>query len=188
LAYDGQTLGESLDDALINTYPLPDAPVVGLAVYGQCLHVAFYNASNNETTMVYSQRAHYQAYRLGKEAYSVQGQVVQMLGIEQGIVIATDQAVWLWTEDGSDAGKLDILTRYGCNKSDKNPMERDAHGRVAIHTVHGLVTFPPLDESAQRKFIPPDGVAIAMTIIDQNGMMLAVANQAEEGEAYNQYE
>jgi hypothetical protein len=31
-------------------------------------------------------------------------------------------------------------------------------------------------------------VAIAMTIIDQNGMMLAVANQAEEGEAYNQYE
>jgi hypothetical protein len=175
----------TLDDWQTNTYTLPDGEICGLALYSLCLHVAFYDGGGNRTQIVYSQRGSYQAYRLTKETYAVAGKVRQMQGVDEGVLIATDQAVWLWAEDGTDAGTLTNLSRYGCPGD--RPMDRDSTGTVAIQTNRGLLTYPPMNDAARLKFIPPKAVACSVGIVQQDGLHLALVTADESGTPYTEY-
>jgi hypothetical protein len=183
--YTGQTLQDTLDDFLINTYPLPQFPVIGLALFDMRLHVAFFNHEYNTTQYYRSVQGHWHLFRLANDVYSRAGVCKQMLGVPEGVLVATDQEVFLWTEDGTGAGAIQSLCRWGC--SSDRPMERDSTGTVMINTDRGIATYPPFDTSAMASFKPPKATSASVAIIQQNGMMLGLVNADEDGKPYNQY-
>jgi hypothetical protein len=189
--YNHDTLNESLhgrtlDQWQTNTQTLPEGNVVGLAIVGLCAHVAFYDSDHHRTQIVYSQRGSYQAYRLSKETYGVAGLVKQMLGVDEGVLIATNQAVWLWSEDGTDAGTMTRLSNYGCPND--RCIDRDATGITTITTNRGQLLYPPINDQARLKFIPPKANTVSTAIIQQNGLHLVLVTADETGEAYTAYQ
>ena len=186
MGYNGQPLGRTMDDWQTNTQTLPALPVAALAVYGLCLHAAFYREASHRTQIVYSQRGSYQAYRLAKDTYAVAGHVRQMLGLDEGVLIATNQAVWLWAEDGTEAGTMTMLSQYGC--PEERPISRDSAGAVLINTYRGVLTYPPVSDAAQFKFRPPACHACAVSIVHQDGMHLALVTADATGIPYTEYD
>lgn len=172
LVYTGQALSETLDDKHIGTYPLPSRPIIGLALHQLCLHAATYNAPFNNTQIIYSLRGDFHLFRLATATYSVNGRVKQLLGVDEGVLIATDQAVWLWQENGDDAGQMTKLSAYGC--PDDLPMTRGSFNTVAIQTDRGILTFSPLNDTARLRFIPDKADSCSTQVVAWDGKLLAI--------------
>jgi hypothetical protein len=175
LVYNGQPLGRRLDDWEVNTYPLPDwLPITGLAVYGQRLHAAFYDADSDTSTVYLSQRGYFHMFRLASDVYTVQGRIHQMAGIPEGVLVASSQNIYLWTEDEQPSGKREVVFKYG--SAPGRPIDTDKQGRTVVWTAQGLRRWPDFGPAEQAKFIPSDAPSCASAIIHVDGQNLAVVS------------
>jgi hypothetical protein len=184
--YDGQPLGDALDDWHINTQPLPDLPISGLALSDLRLHAAIYNSNFDTTQYFRSIQGHWHLFRLNREVFSRGGRCQQMLGVAEGVLIATDREVILWSENGTDEGAVTRLAAYGCGR--EKPIMTDSFGAVTINTDRGLATYPPFDNSGRLKYIPPKAESSRSAIVHQDGKHIALVNADETHDAYTQYD
>lgn len=171
--FNGGRLGRPLNSWEIGTWTLPAGlECCALAVHGQRLHAAFYHDNSDTTQVYFSQRGYFHLFRLESDGYTVQGRVHQMLGIPEGVLCAGEQAVYLWTEDGTDSGRRDVLDRHGSNPG--RPIDMDRQGRIAVWTKRGLRRYPDFGPAEALKFIPPDTTGCATSIAHLNGQNVAI--------------
>lgn len=193
--YAGQGLGRYLDQWQVNTYTLagPMAAMGGicaLAHYGMEVHAAFYKASSNESMVCRSQKGAYQAYRLGIEVCNFAGRIVQMLGVPEGVLIVTDQAIWLWSDDSSATGQAAKLLRYGAAPKSVHPIGYDSNGNVAVATTRAIVLYSSgqVDDRARVKFQYNTPARADCYLLNYNGAVLAlVYTENDGGVPYNAY-
>lgn len=186
VVYTGQELLDALDGWHIGTKPLPSLPIIGMAMHDLRLHVAFYNAEFNTTQYYRSVQGRWHLFRLNEDVYSRAGRCLQMWGVDEGVLVATNQEVFLWQEDGTGAGRVQSLCRWGC--SEDRPIDKDSTGQVTINTDRGFATYPPFDVSTRFKFIPPKATSASVSILHQDGKHLALVHADEEGNPYTEYE
>jgi hypothetical protein len=184
--YNGQELLDKLDDWHIGTKPLPSRPIIGMAMYDLRLHVAFYNADFDTTQYYRSVQGRWHLYRLNEDYYSRAGKCLQMWGVDEGVLVATTQEVFLWREDGTGAGSPLNLCRWGC--SEDRPIDKDTTGKLCINTNQCLATYPPFDISTRFQFIPPKATSANVAMIQQNGLHVGLVNADEEGQPFTNYE
>jgi hypothetical protein len=185
VVYDGQMLLDPLDDWYINTQPLLNRPISGMALSEMRLHVAVYNPAYDTTQYYRSIMGQWHLFRLNREVFSRGGKCRQMLGVAEGVLIATDREVFLWVENGTDEGAITRLAAYGCGE--ERPIAMDSFGAVTINTDRGQATYPPFDNSSRFKFIPPKASIVRSAIIHQDGKHLALVNQDESEAPYTEY-
>lgn len=185
LKYAGQALGELTDKRQINTYPLPALPVAGLAWWEEKLFAAFHDKTTDISTVYFSQRQAYGCFDLEQDAFAVPGEVVQMLGVPEGVLVATDRSIKLVTVEGHFAS-INPVANYGCKPG--RPFGKDQWGDVMVATVRGAAVWNGsglVSSHLKHSWDLKDTAHVAL--INIHGVSLGVVLTQDGGDRYNAY-
>ena len=203
ITYDMTTqLLEPLHDAQIGTYPLPPH-VRAVAVHkGSLWGVSWLQdlpGKTEDKSFVYrSEPGRFQMFRTFGDGFSVPGKVLGMASMADGLVIATDKAIYKLGMDEIEANGFSLpvqnrLVSYGAVPG--YPMAKDQEGNVLIWTTRGQCIASPgegignlfKDTDGSWKLSVPPGTSVVNGIINHDGLTLSVAFTDGKGEAFNKY-
>lgn len=173
-----QRLQQPLEAEQKDSWPLPEH-VIALEVHETCLYAAVFNQLGNTSTVYFSRPLFHHLFALDQDGFPLPGRVRQMVSTEQGLLIATDQGLWLHGET------LQRLTDYGCPEG--LPCCKDRDGRVLIWTHRGLHTFPPLTDVFAGKLSVAPGSRCAVTTMPLRGSKVGLVLTDDGGEAFGAY-
>jgi hypothetical protein len=170
----------------INSWTFPEGQVDGLAWMNGYLFVGVHSYQSNITRIYKSKEWMYHlferdAWEEDDAGFRLTGRCMQMVGMEEGLLVATDTMIGLVSPDMK---KLTKLANYGARPG--RPIAKDNYG-AAIHTVRGIRTFPPWDEGARLKYIPAPGETARAFVGEMHGMRFAQVQTDDSGSAFNTY-
>lgn len=173
-----QRLQQPLDAEQLHAWPLPEN-VVALEVHETCLYAAVFDRFSQTSMIYFSRPLFHHLFSLDQDGFPLPGQVRQMVSTGEGLLIATDQGLWLHGET------LQRLADYGCPEG--LPCYKDRDGQVAIWTVRGLHTFPPLTDVFAGKLSVAPGNRCAVAQVRLQGSRFALVLGDDGGETFNAY-
>jgi hypothetical protein len=187
-AQDIDALGFYVEAALNLTDVLPTTNITALAAHNKCLYAAIYNESSNVSTVLWSEPGWPQIYRLVQpdstsplaSISSFQGMVYGMASVDEGLLVGTDRALWLLDAEGNHHRLADYGVVFG------RPFFKTRDGLVAINSIRGILLYQgALLPDGIMKFIPPMSDTGSTTVLDFNGMRLALVLTDGLGDYYN---
>lgn len=183
--YLAESLGAPLAGAQVNAHPFPYG-ATALCFHEASLWVAIHDAASGTAFLLPSEPYWFQLFRPHEEGFAVPGTVLGMASTAEGLLVATDRAVWL--RDKGDG--LQLLADYGVVPG--RPIAKDQDGTAVVWTKRGMCLFPPFRnlyqaEAGAWKLSVPPGAAASASIVNHNGLALAVALTDGGGEPFAQY-
>ena len=170
----------------INAWPFPDGPIDGIAWRDGYLFAGVHSYLSNVTRIYKSREWMYHLFE--KDAWEedssgirITGRCMQMVGLDEGLLVATDAMIGLVSPDMKTMTKL---ANYGVKPG--RPIARDNYGTV-IQTVRGIRSFPPWDEGARLKYIPTPGTFARNFVGEMRGIRFSQVQTDYSGSAFNQY-
>ena len=170
----------------INAWTFPDGQIDGLAWMNGYLFVGVWSWQTNVTRIYKSREWMYHLYE--RDAWEedeagvrLTGRCMQMVGLDEGLLVATDTMVGIVSPDMKTITKL---SNYGVLPG--RPIAKDNYGAV-INTVRGIRTFPPWDEGARLKYIPHKGTTARTFVGEMRGIRFAQIQTDDGGSAFNKY-
>jgi len=172
--YDGS--GMPLDDVQVLSEPFPDG-VEQLAWYESSLYVGK-PLDDKRSIVWWSKPYHPHLYARDSDYFIVQGQLRALMPTLQGLVVATSEAIYVWSE-----GALTPLTSYGTSPG--RPIARLPSGEVRIFSARGICAFPPFENLTERKCSLPAGNNVSTAIVESNGIQRFIALSDGNGPTWN---
>jgi hypothetical protein len=138
---------------------------------GQCL-------DDKRSIVFWSQSLHPHLFARDSDYFFVQGQLRALMPTPQGLVVATSEAIYVWSE-----GILTPLTNYGTPPG--RPISRLPDGSVRIFSNRGFCTFPAFENLTEKKCSFKSGSQVSSCIMESDGIVRFVALIPNDGEAWN---
>jgi hypothetical protein len=168
--------GMPLDDVQVLSEPFPDG-VEQLAWYDSSLYVG--KCLDDKRSIVWwSKPYHPHLYARDKDYFIVQGQLRALMPTLQGLVVATSEAIYVWSE-----GALTPLTNYGTPPG--RPITRLPDGSVRIFSNRGVIAFPNFENLTERKCSFPAGTNVSTAIVESDGIQRMITLSDGLGQVWN---
>jgi hypothetical protein len=168
--------GMRLDGDQVLSEPFPD-DIEQLALYDTSLFVGK-RFDDKRSIVWWSKPYHPHLYARDKDYFIVQGQLRDLMPTSQGLVVATSEAIYVWSE-----GALTPLTNYGTPPG--RPISRLPDGRVRIFSNRGICAFPPFENLTERKCSFPAGTNVSTAIVESDGIQRFIAISDGNGPTWN---
>lgn len=183
--YRDEALGAPLTGAQAGAHPLPYG-ITALCFHEASLWAAIHDKPSNTAFLLQSEPWWPQLFRPAEEGFALPGEVLGMASTAEGLLAATDRAIWLRDRDGN----LQLLADYGVVPG--RPFAKDQDGNTAIWTKRGMCLFPPFRnlyqaEAGAWKLSVPPGHSASASLVNHKGLALAVALTDGGGTAFAQY-
>jgi hypothetical protein len=172
--YDGS--GMPLDDVQVLSEPFPDG-VEQLAWYESSLYVGK-PLDDKRSIVWWSKPYHPHLYARDSDYFIVQGQLRALMPTLQGLVVATSDAIYVWSE-----GALTPLTSYGCPAG--RCIARLPDNSVRIWSSRGVIAFPNFENLTERKCAFPCGSQVSTAFVESNGIQRMVTLSDGNGPTWN---
>jgi len=170
------TLSAPIDNAQLSGYQAP-INIDILAFYNSCLWGAEF--SDGQTVLWYSQPFWWNLFNLSEDYIIVPGKVNMMLGHPSGLLIGTDDEIYLYTQEES----LVRIAQYGVPSG--IPYTKDDLGNIFIWTHQGVCNAFPFENMTERKLSLPSGDVCFTQVIEQKGLRKIVVLTDGKGLADN---
>ena len=167
--------GKQIAPELINANPFP-ARANKIAYYDSRLYVT--EKFESHTVVWFSKPYQYHLYGVDNGHFVIPGQVLGMKGISQGLIIGTDQAVYLYTQDA-----ITELAKYGVIPG--RPILKLPNDIVYIHTERGVCSALPFQELTQDTVSLYMGTQVSTAMMYNNGIRKYIALHDAGTEAFN---
>ena len=167
--------GMPLDDAQVLSEPFPDG-IEQLAWYESSLYVGK-PIDDKHSIVWWSKPYHPHLYARDSDYFIVQGQLRALMPTLQGLVVATSEAVYVWSE------ALTPLCAYGCPAG--RPITRLPDSSVRIFSVRGICAFPPFENLTERKCSFAAGSQVSTAIVESDGIQRLVTLSDGLGPTWN---
>lgn len=167
--------GIQLNDVQILAESFPD-DVEQIAYHENRLWVSR-SLPNGSTIIWYSAPYHYHLYNLQKDYIIIPGAVHAIMSSDQGLVIGTDAAIYVYGE------RLDKLVDYGIVQG--RAFTRLPDKTVMMATKRGACAFPPFSNITEKKASFPPGLQCSTALVQQDGINKFVTVTDGSGTAYN---
>jgi hypothetical protein len=157
----------------------PPRPAESIAFWDGRVWVAAYDQSAGFTRIFPSQPMdwHYFAYD-DPDAVDVPGRVTVMAGTQQGLLVGTDQWIWLVSADEVQM----VAAEYPAMAQQP---AYDDNGQVYIWTQRGIARYPPFENITEPVLSVAPGTAAAVVVRDIHGYIQVIAAPSEGGAAFN---
>lgn len=148
-------------------------------------HVAFFEGrvyaalpmSNGQTLLRFSTAFYNHLFDYVRDYVIIPGELRDMMVAPQGIVIATDSAIYLLTD------QLTTLADYGVPRG--RSLVRAPDDSVYIHSKRGVCHAMPFENLTERKALFPVGEQVSATLVQRDGISAVVTLSDGSGQAYN---
>jgi hypothetical protein len=138
---------------------------------GQCL-------DDKRSIVWWSQSLHPHLFARDSDYFIVQGQLRALMPTLQGLVVATSEAIYVWSE-----GALTPLTSYGTPPG--RPLARLPDGSVRIFSNRGVICFPNFENLTEKKVSFPAGSQVSTAIVESDGIQRMVTLSDGLGNTWN---
>jgi hypothetical protein len=138
---------------------------------GQCL-------DDKRSIVYWSQSLHPHLFARDSDYFFVQGQLRALMPTPQGLVVATSEAIYVWSESA-----LTPLTSFGTPPG--RPITRLPDGSVRIWSSRGVIAFPNFENLTDRKCSFPVGNNVSTVIVESDGIQRFIALSDSQGEVWN---
>jgi len=170
------TLSAPIDNAQLRAYQAP-INIDILAFYNSCLWGAEF--SDGQTVLWYSQPFWWNLFNLSDDYIIVPGKVNMLLGHPSGLLIGTDDEIYLYTQEET----LVRIAQYGVPSG--IPYTKDDLGNIFIWTHQGVCNAFPFENMTERKLSIPSGDVCFTKVIEQKGLRKIVVLTDGKGVADN---
>jgi hypothetical protein len=168
--------GMPLDSDQVLSEPFPEG-IEQLAWYDTALYVG--KCMDDKRSIVWwSKDFKPHLYARDKDYFIVQGQLRALMPTLQGLVVATSEAIYVWSE-----GALTPLTSYGTPQG--RPITRLPDGSVRIFSNRGVIAFPNFENLTERKVAFPCGSQVSTAIVESDGIQRMVTLSDGLGSTWN---
>ncbi len=168
--------GMPLDDVQVLSEPFPDG-IEQLAWYDSSLYVGK-PIDDKRSIVWWSKPYHPHLYARDSDYFIVQGQLRALMPTLQGLVVATSEAIYVWSESA-----LTPLTSYGTSQG--RPIARLPDGSVRIWSSRGVIAFPNFENLTERKVAFPAGTNVSTAIMESDGIQRLVTLSDGQGSTWN---
>lgn len=153
-------------------------------IFMSSLWCSVYIADKNQTILLWSQPKYWQLFNYDKSFLVIPGHVFGLCRTNNGLVVATDEAIYLINDDG-ERFNLNPLADYGVVAG--RPIVRTPDNNALIYSVRGIcsVTSNGFSNLTESKFSIPVGTYCSCSIVRQNGIQKLVCLNNGSGEAFN---
>lgn len=158
-------------------YP-PEPAGTNIGFFGGRAFMADYMASVDQTVIWFSQPLGYHLFKLDSDYFVVPGQVSQMAGSAELLLVTTLDAVFMY-----DGEKLVQVADYGAVMGQH--VSTSADGKLYFWTVRGLCRAMPFENLTETRVSVAPGVQAGGAIVDSNGFRKYIAMVRQGGSAYN---
>ncbi len=157
-----------------------DAPPTGqhIAFLGANAYLADYNPALDQTVIWFSQAQGYHLFNLNTDYFVVPGEVTQLHGSGNGLVVATQARIYLYNDD-----QLLQLAEYGAVPGQHADLGRD--GKTYFWTKRGLCRVTPFENLTESVVSVAPGVQAGGGVINTDGYSKYVAVIHSGGDAFN---
>ena len=169
-------LTATLDEAQLRGYPAPDGVE----------HLAFYEGrvwasefSGDQTVIWYSEPYWWNLFDLESSYIVIPDKVTMMVGHSQGLLIATNDEIYVYTAEEA----LVRLAQYGT--PDGVPYTQDDTGKIYIWSNQGLCEALPFQNLTEQKVSLAAGNVCYTKLVEQNGRRKVVIMTDGNGSADN---
>ena len=148
-----------------------------MAFYDSALYLAL-PQSNGTTWIAYSFPYLFHLYDFTRRYCIVPGEVRDMKGTPNGLVIATDAAIYTYSDD-----TLTLLANYGVPKG--RSMTITPQGTVKLFSNRGVCEALPFVNLTETKALFAPGTQCSTALVDQDGIQKFITLTDGSGSAYN---
>lgn len=168
-----------------NGVRLQDVQILANPFIIGCAAIAYHESSlwlaqamaNGSTVIFYSNAFFPHLYDVVTNYIIVPGEVRAMMSLDDGLLIGTDAAIYLYTE------KLNLLANYGVPSG--RAFVKTPDGKVRIFSNRGVCEAMPFENQTEKKALFAPGVQCSTALVDQNGIQKFVALSDGSGVPYN---
>lgn len=173
-----------LNPVLINAQGFPPN-VEQVEIFNSSLWCSVF-LGNGQSALLWSVPKYWHVFHSERDYLIVPGQVLGLLRVNEGLLVGTDEAIYLL--GGDDNGyTLNRLADYGVVAG--RPMQRLPSGEGLIYSRRGFCQSPYQGASFQNLTLPlvslPTGSVCCLALVYQGGMAQAVALNDGTGTAFN---
>lgn len=115
------------------------------------IYAVDYQPQHDYTALWISLPFFYQLFNLATDGISLPGKVLDLASYGDGLLIATDKAIWDYTIDGN------LVQRFPYGAIEGYPIAVGTDGRVWCWTKRGLISVPDWKEAQFGKYNPKPG-------------------------------
>lgn len=168
-------IGPELTTQFLDVLPIA---VKHVARLGANLYGAEYVQEIDQTVVWASESLGYHLFNLNSGYFIVPGEVTQLYGFSGGLLVATQDRVFLYNDD-----KLQQLTEYGAVPGQHADVGAD--GRLYFWTKRGLCRAMPFENLTEQRVSVAPGVYAGGGIIERGGFKKYVTVIQQGGNAFN---
>jgi len=165
-----------IDEAQLKSYPVPDR-IQQLAFYESKVFASQFD--NGQSVIFFSQPFWWNLFDLSNDHLIVPGNVNMLLGTSNGLIIGTDDEIYIYTNEST----LVQVADYGV--PDGKPYTKDDNGNIFIHSKQGLCSLFPFKNLTEDKVSLPPGEVCFVEQIEHNGFKKVVVLTDGNGLADN---
>jgi len=171
-----QGLTSPIDKVQLRGNPAPDN-TNQLAFYESRVWTAEF--SGGQTVIWYSEPFWWNLFDLSNNHIIVPGKVTALVGIQQGLIIGTDDEIYVYTAEET----LVRLAQYGV--PDGVSYTKDDTGKLFMWTKQGLCSMLPFKNLTEDKVSLPPGNVCYTKLVEQSGRKKVVVLTDSQGYADN---
>lgn len=149
-----------------------------LAALGANLYAAEYIPELDQTVVWFSEALGYHLFNLNSNYFVVSGEVTQMHGSPAGLVVATHNRVFFYSDD-----KLQQVAEYGAVPGRHADIGSD--GRVYLWTKRGLCRTAPFENLTDTRISVAPGMYAGGGIVEKSGYRKYIAVLHQGGSPFN---
>jgi hypothetical protein len=153
-----------------------------MAVFNSCLYTAHWMA-NGSSLVRWSFEFHYHLYDSLARYVLVPGEVRAMASVANGLVIATDSAVFVLADPAPGQIALAKLADYGVPRG--RAITRLPDGTLRLWTYRGVCEALPFKNLTEKKALFAPGNNCSTALVAQDGIQKFIALTDGEGAPYN---
>lgn len=171
-----------LDPRQINS-STPPKDISAIAAHDAQLFVAQYDQPSDTSYVFWSEPYWYWMFKKYQNFVAIPNEITGMQSVADGVLIATNRAIWLLSDDDA----LRQLADYGAPKG--IPIAVDSDGNTVVWTNKGLGAYAggQFENLYESKLSVPPGSQCFVSIIDHDGSKEAVVIVDQGGTAFNPY-
>jgi hypothetical protein len=170
-------LNHKISEEQLDSYPAPDNAKI-LAYYQSQVYASEYY--NGTSTVWFSKPFWWNLFGLQSDYFQVPGRITGMMGSRQGIVICTEDEIYIYTEDS-----LVRVAEYGT--PDGCPLAMDDNGSIYIYSKQGFCLGVPFKNLTEQTFSMKTGSSCFLQFVEQDGIKKLVALNDGLGNSDNEY-
>lgn len=135
----------------------------------------------NVTVVWFSQSLGYHLFNLNSDYFAVPGIVRQMFGTSNGLIIGTDDRIFVYNDD-----KLLVLADYGVVPGPHaSRISTGDESTVYLWSKRGLCAFPPFKNLTEDHYYPTPGIYAGGGVVNKDGYNRYIAVIQTGGDAFN---